>query len=94
VLIGVDVWKLLDRLGPDGDMQGRIKDIEELDDEERGFAVLKASALVQAKLSRRPDNGDPLTREFDRAREGSAGIDSSAASPPAASTSGIRSSRP
>jgi hypothetical protein len=39
VLIAVEVWKLLDRLGPDGDMQGRIKDFEELDDAGRGFAV-------------------------------------------------------
>jgi len=49
VLIAVEVWKLLDRLGPHGDMQGRIKDFEELSDEERGGAVLKASVLVQAK---------------------------------------------
>jgi hypothetical protein len=26
LLIAAEVWKLLDRLGPDGDMQGRIKD--------------------------------------------------------------------
>jgi hypothetical protein len=60
VLIAVEVWKLLDRLGPDGDMQGRIKDFEELDDAGRGFAVLTASVLVQAKLGRWPDVGDTL----------------------------------
>jgi len=70
VLIAVEVWKLLDRLGPHGDMQGRIKDFEELSDEERGGAVLKASVLVQAKLSRWPDDGDPLMQEFARATEG------------------------
>ena len=64
VLIAVEVWKLLHRLGPDGDMQGRIKDFEELGNEERGAAVLKASVLVQGKLSRWPDDGDPLMREF------------------------------
>jgi len=70
VLIVVEVWKLLDRLRPDGDMQGRIKDFEELDDEEREFAVMKASVLVQEKLSRRPDDGDPLMREFAGASAG------------------------
>jgi hypothetical protein len=90
VLIAVEVWKLLDRLGLDGDMQGRIKDFEELGDEERAFAVLKASVLVQAKLSRWPDDGDHLMREFARASEGSAGTDAQAASPSAAFTSGIR----
>jgi hypothetical protein len=75
VLIAVEVWKLLDRLGLDGDMQGRIKDFEELDDGERGFAVMKASVLVQGKLSRRPDDGDSLMREFAGAIEGSAGTD-------------------
>ena len=75
VLIAVEIWKLLDRLGPDGDMQGRIKDFEELGDEERGSVALKASLLVQGKLSRWPDDGDPLMREFARASEGSAGTD-------------------
>src|SRR5271166_6155801 len=91
VLIVVEVWKLLDRLRPDGDMQGRIKDFEELDDEEREFAVMKASVLVQEKLSRRPDDGDPLIREFAGA---SAGTGPQAASPPAAFTAGIRSGHP
>ena len=75
VLIAVEIWKLLDRLGPDGDMQGRIKDFEELGDEQRGSVALKASLLVQGKLSRWPDDGDPLMREFARASEGSAGTD-------------------
>jgi hypothetical protein len=70
VLIAVEVWKLLDRLGPEGDMQGRIKDFEELDDWGRTFAVMKASILIQEKLSGRPDDGDPLMQEFARASAG------------------------
>jgi hypothetical protein len=75
VLIAVEVLKLLDRLGPEGDMQGRIKDFEELDDDGRAFAVLKASALVQVKLPGRLDHSDPLEEEFVRASGGSAGAD-------------------
>lgn len=70
VLIAVEVWKLLDRLRPDGGMQGRIKDFEELDDGEREFAVVKALILVQGKLRRCPDDGDPLMQEFARASAG------------------------
>jgi hypothetical protein len=75
VLIAVEVWKLLDRLGPDGDMQGRIKDFEKLNDEGRGFVVSTASALVQAKLGRWPYDGDPLMQAFARASEGPAATD-------------------
>ena len=74
VLIAVEVCKLLDRLGPDGDKQGRIEDFEELNDEERRFAVTTAWALMQAKLKREPDDGDPLMQEFARAIE-AAGTD-------------------
>ena len=83
VLIAVEVWKLLDRLGPDGDMQGRIKDFEELGNEERGAAVLKASVLVQGKLSRWPDDGDPLCESSREESEGSAGTDAKRPNPPA-----------
>jgi hypothetical protein len=75
VLIAVEVFKLLDRLGPEGDMQGRIKDFEELDDKEREFAVVKASSLVQVKLTGRLDHSDPLEEEFVRASGGSGGAD-------------------
>ena len=70
VLIAVEVWKLLDRLGPDGDMQGRIKDFEELNDEERRLAVCRASVLMQAQASPWPYS-DLLMPEFARASEGS-----------------------
>jgi hypothetical protein len=75
VLIAVEVWKLLDRLGFNGDMQGRIKDFEELGDDERVGAVVKAWVLVEGTLRRWPDEGDPLVLAFARAIEGSAGTD-------------------
>jgi hypothetical protein len=75
VLIAAEIWKLLDRLGFNGDMHGRIKDFEKLGDDERMGAVIMASNLVQWTLRRWPDEGNPLVLAFGRAIGGSAGTD-------------------